>query len=108
MKKVRLTSTIVPMLTSCTTVEFTKRIPAVERTQFIDHGDNWRNLRYGEVIPVWKKGTKLYMEIYNTVYSNELPQKLWEKLDAKAMAEEYGAEKVLLNGEKEGGRSLKV
>ena len=64
----------------------------------MNHGDDWRNLRYGEVIPVWKSGMSLYMEVYNTVMSNELPQDLWAALDAKAMAREYGAEKVILNG----------
>lgn len=81
-----------------TTPDFSDRIPTVEKSQFIKHDEDWRNLRYGEVIPVFRKGAKLYVEIYNTVQSNELPQELWEKLDATAMAKEYGAEKVILNG----------
>lgn len=77
---------------------FSERIPAVKKSQFIEHSKDWRNLRYAEIIPVFKKGTKLYMEVYNTVGSNELPQELWEKLNVEEMMKEYGAKKVILNG----------
>jgi hypothetical protein len=78
--------------------EFKDRIPAVEKTQFIDHGKNWRNLRYGEIIPVYRKGAKLYMEVYNTVNSNELPEELWKKIDTTSLAKQYGAMTVIANG----------
>lgn len=78
--------------------EFADAVPAVERTQFMDHGDDLRNVRYGEIVPVFRKGAKLYIEVYNTVEHNELPGELWEALDVEEMAEEYGAEEVLLNG----------
>ena len=78
--------------------EFSQRIPSEEKSQFIEHSKNWRNLRYAEIIPVYRKGAKLYMEVYNTVGSNELPQELWDKIDADKLAAEYGAMKVLLNG----------
>jgi len=78
--------------------EFADRIPEVEKAQYMDHGEDKRNLRYGEVIPVYRKGAKLYVEVYNTMGSNELPQDLWEKLDADEMKEEYGAMTILLNG----------
>lgn len=80
------------------TDEFAHRIPEVEKSQFMDHGDDNRNTRYGEIIPIYKKGAKLYVEVYNTMESNELPQDLWEQLDADVMKEEYGAMAVLLNG----------
>jgi hypothetical protein len=80
------------------TDEFAKRIPAVEKTQFIEHSKDWRNLRYGEIIPIYRKGAKLYIEVYNTIDSNELPQELWEKIDTEKLAKEYGAMKVLYNG----------
>ena len=78
--------------------EFEKRIPAVEKSQFINHGNDWRNLRYGEIIPVFRNGAKLYLEVYNTVDSNELPQELWGRIDVDALAKEYGAMTVLANG----------
>jgi len=77
---------------------FSENVPAVERTQFMDHGDDLRNVRYGEVIPIFRKGVKLYIEVYNTVEHNELPADLWNALDSKEMAEQYGADQVLLNG----------
>jgi hypothetical protein len=64
----------------------------------MDPGDDWRDHRYGEIIAVYRKGAKLYMEVYNTVNSNELPEDLWEKIDADALAKEYGAMAVLKNG----------
>ncbi|MEL6660032.1 MAG: hypothetical protein AAFP77_20115 [Bacteroidota bacterium] len=85
--------------TSCGNMdEYSHRIPAVEKSQFIRHAEDWRNLRYGEVIPVFRKGAKLYIEVYNTIGSNELPQELWEKLAAEEMKASYGAEQVILNG----------
>lgn len=78
--------------------EFANRIPKVEKTQYMEDIKDKRNLRYGEIIPVFSKGAKLYVEVYNTMGSNELPQELWEKLDADEMAKKYGAKKVILNG----------
>lgn len=78
--------------------EYADRIPSVERTQFITHAEDWRNLRYGEILPVYRSGSKIYIEVYNTVYFNELPQELWDKIDAEAYAEEYGAQRVIKNG----------
>lgn len=80
------------------TREFEDRIPAVEKTQYMEPGDDWRDHRYGEIIAVYRKGFKLYMEVYNTVNSNELPEDLWEKIDSDALAKEYGAMAVLKNG----------
>lgn len=78
--------------------EFTTRIPEVEKSQYMDHGEDKRDLRYGEIIPVFRKGAKLYVEVYNTMESNELPEDLWQNLDADEMKEEYGAMTVILNG----------
>ena len=78
--------------------DFSDRILAVEKSQFIKHADDWRNLRYGEIIPVFKNKAQLHVEVYNSVTCNELPQELWEKLNAKKMAETYDAKTVILNG----------
>ena len=78
--------------------EFVDDVPCVERTQFMDHGDNLRNVRYGEIIPIFRKGAKLYIEVYNTVEHNELPADIWDNLDPVEMAEHYGADKILMNG----------
>ena len=81
-----------------TKTDFSDRIPAVKKQQFIKHAEDWRNLRYGEIIPVFKDKAKLHVEVYNFVTCNELPQELWVKLDAEKMAEAYGAKTVILNG----------
>ncbi|MBN1858308.1 hypothetical protein JW848_03780 [Candidatus Bipolaricaulota bacterium] len=86
------------LLSSISGTGFADRIAAVEKTQSIQHAEGWRDLRYGEVIAVWRRGTRHYMEFHNTMGSDELPQELREKLDAEAMAEECGAETVRLNG----------
>lgn len=78
--------------------EFANNIPEVEKSQYMDNVKDKRDLRYGEIIPVFSKGAKLYVEVYNTMGSNELPQELWEKLDDDEMAKTYGAKKVILNG----------
>ncbi|MEM7373799.1 MAG: hypothetical protein AAF587_34570 [Bacteroidota bacterium] len=79
-------------------IPFSERIPVAEKSQFIQLPKDWRNLRYGEIIPVFKDGPRLYLEVYNTMGSNELPQELWEKLNTEQMAKEYRAKKVILNG----------
>lgn len=78
--------------------EFSNRIPEVKKSQFIEHPKDWRNLRYAEIVPVFRSGGKFYVEVYNTIGSNECPQDLWDKLNADKLAKAYGAEKVILNG----------
>lgn len=78
--------------------QFAERIPMVQRTQFIEHAEDWRNLRYGEILPIFRSGFNIYVEVYNTISFNELPQDQWDKIDADALAEEFGAQRVIKNG----------
>jgi hypothetical protein len=78
--------------------KFSNRIPGIKRTQFKEPPKNWRNLRYAEIVPVFRNGGKFYVEVYNSVYFNELPEDLWKKLNAEVMAKKYDAMKVILNG----------
>ncbi len=50
--------------------EFVNTIPEVKKEQPKD----WINLRYGEIIPIFKSGINLYIEAYNSIGSNLLPQ----------------------------------
>lgn len=75
--------------------QFTERVPVAERTQFIKHSEDWRNLRYGEILPIFRSGLNSYVEVYNTISFNELPQDQWDKIDADALAEEFGAQRVI-------------
>ncbi|MEM8862635.1 MAG: hypothetical protein AAGD96_30360, partial [Chloroflexota bacterium] len=73
-------------------------IPAVEQTQFQRPPEDMRNFRYCEVIPVFKNGTDLYVEVYASIGLNECPEEAWNSLSADAIAEEYGAVQVNMNG----------
>ena len=75
-----------------------ERIPAVEQTQFQKPPEDMRNFRYCEVIPVFKNGLDLYIEVYASIGLNECPEEAWNSLSADAIAEEYGAVQVEMNG----------
>jgi hypothetical protein len=73
-------------------------VPAIEPTQALALPANFRNLRYGEIIPVFKEGFKLYGDVYSTMSLNDCPADLWARLDVTALAKAYGAAAVKLNG----------
>src|SRR5215475_14118219 len=56
------------------------------------------NKRYGEILLVVATETGPEATVYNTFPLNDCPAELWDKLDAKAIAEENGAVAALLNG----------
>ena len=60
--------------------------------------DHMRGVRYGEVLPIFLRDGGLHAEVYGTQMLNDCPQELWEQLDAKVLAQEFGAVFVKLNG----------
>lgn len=101
MKPSTLFSLLLPalLLTACngqTNAE--EIIPAVTPSQVESLPENMRDYRYCEIIPVFQQGLNLNVVVYNTLGSNQCPQDLWDQLDAKALAKEYGAKIVKLNG----------
>jgi len=54
--------------------------------------------RYGEVLLVRSGDAGPEATVYNTFPLNDCPSDLWDKLDAKAIAEENGAVAALLKG----------
>lgn len=60
--------------------------------------DNFRNLRYGEILVVSGGPLQFTATVYNTVGLNDCPQDKWDKLDPKKLARDLKARKVLLNG----------
>jgi hypothetical protein len=54
--------------------------------------------RYGEVLLIAAAQAGAEATVYNTFPLNNCPAELWDKLDAKAIAEENGAAAALLNG----------
>jgi hypothetical protein len=54
--------------------------------------------RYGEILLVTATDSGPQATVYNTFPLNDCPAELWDRLDAKAIAEENGAVAALLNG----------
>jgi hypothetical protein len=73
-------------------------VPAITPTQSMPVPDDLRDWRYCEVIPVFQDGTTLNVEVYNTLGLNDCPADPWTKLNAEAMAKQYSAKLVKLNG----------
>lgn len=76
-------------------------VPSTPQTQKVTLPEDLRGYRYCEVIPVFQWGVKLNAEVYNTLGANQCPADLWAKLEitgAKALAKQYGAALVELNG----------
>lgn len=73
-------------------------VPAVTPTQSLAAPEELRDWRYCEVIPVFADGATLAVEVYNTQGFNDCPADAWARLDAEAMAKQYGAKVVKLNG----------
>lgn len=63
-----------------------------------DGAADLRNTRYCEILPAYRDGLKLRVEVYNTVGHSDCPAAQWAALDAKALAEQLGAVEVILNG----------
>jgi hypothetical protein len=61
-------------------------------------GNNVRNVRYCEVLPVVFKDGKLVASVYNTIGHSDCPQDLWQQLNVQAIKKQFGAVDVLLNG----------
>ncbi len=73
-------------------------VSAVRQTQFLKPPADWRNLRYCEVIPLFRHGLNVSVDVYNTIDFNDCPAALWNRLDARQLAKLYGAMEVKLNG----------
>lgn len=85
-------------LAACGSTDYSQAVPAVTQTQFQDPPEDIRDFRYCEIIPVFRSGTTLYVEVYNTITLNECPADQWEALDGDELAEAYGATAVTING----------
>ena len=73
-------------------------IPAVTPSQSMPLPADLRDYRYCEIMPAFQSGLTLNIEVWNTMSLNDCPADLWAKLDANAMAKQYGASLVKLNG----------
>lgn len=73
-------------------------VPATTAAKPLAVPTELRDYRYCEVIPVFQSGLTLHVEVYNTIGLNDCPADAWAKLDAAAMAKQFGARVVKLNG----------
>ena len=60
--------------------------------------DHMRNARYCEMLVVSGGPLSLTAQVYNTPGLNDCPAEALQKLDAEALARQYDARKVILNG----------
>ena len=94
-----LASLVAVVLVACSNpTQPTEAIPAITPSQSMTVPADLRNYRYCEVIPVFREGLTLPVQVYNTIGLNDCPAALWAKLDDKAVAKQYGATIVKLNG----------
>lgn len=98
MKRALLSLALALLLSACANAAQPKTVPAVTPSQSLPVPADLRDFRYCEVIPVFRERLTLPVEVYNTIGLNDCPADLWAKLDAAAMAQQYGAEVVKLNG----------
>lgn len=61
-------------------------------------GQNVRNARYCEIIPVVRSGLHLVATVYNTLGLNDCPDVAWSAISEDEVKKRFGAAKVLLNG----------
>lgn len=85
-------------LVACNNTDYSQAVPEVTQTQFLEFPDDIRDYRYCEIIPVFRSGVTLYVEVYNTLSLNECPAELWNELDEETLKKEYGAMAVRING----------
>jgi hypothetical protein len=57
-----------------------------------------RNVRYCEIIPIYRSGLKLHAEVYNTLGLNDCPTESWNALSGTTLAKNLGAFTVNMNG----------
>jgi len=86
------------ILVACGNSEYQEAIPEVTQTQFLTPPDDVRDYRYCEIVPIFRSGVTLHVEVYNTIDLNECPADLWDALDQDALIEAYDAMDVKMNG----------
>ena len=85
-------------LVASSNTDHSQAVPEVTQTQFLEFPDDIRDYRYCEIIPVFRSGVTLYVEVYNTLSLNECPSELWNELDEETLKEAYDAMAVRING----------
>ncbi|MEL6879887.1 MAG: hypothetical protein AAFP09_05130 [Cyanobacteria bacterium J06607_10] len=93
-----ITMLLTILLVGCSTDGKVQTVPAVTQSQFLAPPDDLRDVRYCEVIPAFRRGTMLTLEVYNTLGLNDCPADLWNALDEQDLSATYDAQAIKLNG----------
>ncbi len=73
-------------------------VPTIAATQSLPPPRDLFNARYCEVIPAFRDGLSVTVEIYNTITLNDCPAAAWKELSATKLAKQLDAVQVKLNG----------
>lgn len=73
-------------------------VPIIRDANALMGVKNQRNVRYCEIIPVYREGVQFRAEVYNTLGLNDCPAEAWEALDGEVLAAELNAVSVNVNG----------
>lgn len=73
-------------------------VPSVKATQTLPRPADMHDVRYCEVIPVFRDGVSFNVEVYNTITLNDCPAVLWTQLKSDVLSKQFDAIQVKLNG----------
>jgi len=87
----------IALLGLCSTLAIAE-VPAVKPTQSLPRPADMHDVRYCEVLPVFREGVTLKLEVYNTITLNDCPADKWGRLSSDVLAKKFDATHVKLNG----------
>jgi len=91
-------SLITVVLLGCASNATVARVPSVKATQSLPTPADMNDVRYCEVIPVFRDGVSFNVEVYNTITLNDCPAVLWSQLKSDDLSQQLDAIQVKLNG----------
>jgi hypothetical protein len=87
----------IALLGLCCTLAIAE-VPAIKSTQSLPRPADMHDVRYCEVLPVFRDGVTLKIEVYNTITLNDCPADKWGRLSSDVLAKQFDATHVKLNG----------
>jgi len=87
----------IALLGLCSTLAIAE-VPSVKPNQSLPKPADMHDVRYCEVLPVFREGVTLKLEVYNTITLNDCPADKWGRLSSDVLAKQFDATHVKLNG----------
>jgi len=84
-------SLITVVLLGCASNATVARVPSVKATQSLPTPADMNDVRYCEVIPVFRDGVSFNVEVYNTITLNDCPAVLWSQLKSDNLSQQLDA-----------------